>query len=230
MNKAISFLKRIRLAQVLVVFLAGVLLVFNTACSGAADAGITPTDRGVAGTDRPGVSGQGSTNGRNGYQSKIYDSVQPKEGGINEYRDVDPRVQPAGTSAKAKALVDTAKRNVIDQTDDLGTNTKRILDKKAENARDFGDSLKSGGREIRQQTRDSVETARDNVRDAAKDANRNTRRAADEASDYVKDRANEATNRTQRTVDKAQDSFQDQVDDAANSVKRAVDKVRDAID
>jgi len=230
MNKAISFLKRIRLAQVLVIFLTGVLLVFNTACSGAADAGITPTDRGVAGTDRPGVSGEGRTNGRNGYQSKIYDSVQPKEGGMNQYGDVDPRVQPAGTSAKAKALVDNAKRNVNDQTNDLGTSAKRILDKGAENVRDLGDQLKSGGRELRQQTRNNVDTARDNVRDTAKHASRNTRRAADEASDYAKDRANEATNRTQRTIDKAQNNFQDQVDDAANSDKQAVDKVRDAID
>lgn len=230
MNKAISFLKRIRLAQVLVVFMAGALLIFNTACSGSANAGMTPTDRGVAGTDRPGVSGEGSTNGRNGYQSKIYDSVQPKEGGMNQYSDVDPRVKSAGTEAKAKTLVDTAKRNVIDQTDDLGTNTKRTLDKKAENARDFGNELKQGGRELRQQTQNSLETAGDNVRNAAEDASRNTRRAADKASNYVKDQTDEVTDRTQQTVEKAQDTFQDQVDEAANSVKRAVNKIRDAVD
>lgn len=183
MNKAISFLKN-TLSRVLVVFLAGVLLVFSTACSGPASAG-------VAGTDRPGVSGEGNING-SAQQHELYDPIQERKGGMNEYSDVDPRTDTSGADAKAKQLIDTTERNMIDQTDDVSTNTRRILDKKGDNARDFGDTVKEGGRKLREQTRETIDTATDATDRARQDLSKNSRQAAEKTSDYVQDRVNDA--------------------------------------
>lgn len=177
MNKAMSFLKN-TLSRVLVVFLAGVLLVFSTACSGPASAG-------VAGTDRPGVSGEGNING-SAQQHELYDPIQERKGGMNEYSNVDPRTDTRGADAKAKQLIETTERNMIDQTDDVSTNTRRILDKKGENARDFGDTVRESGQKARQQARETIDTATDATDRARQDLSKNTQRAVDKAQDAVR--------------------------------------------
>lgn len=200
MNKAISFLKS-ALNRVLVVFLAGVLLVFSTACSGPASAG-------VAGTDRPGVSGEGSQHGPI-QQHELYDPIQDRQGGMNEYSDVDPRFSMDQTNEKARELIDTTERNMIDMTDDVGTNTRRTWDKKVENAEqeDFGDNAREGVQNLRQQARESANTVTNAADRARQDFTKNSRQAAEKTSDYVQDRTSAAANRTQRALDKAQDAI-----------------------
>jgi ElaB/YqjD/DUF883 family membrane-anchored ribosome-binding protein len=238
MNKVISLIKRFRFDRLVVVFLAGVLLLVSTACSGAANAG-------VAGTDRPGVSGEGRINRQNaGQQTELYDPIQPREGGMNEYSDVDPRVDTSGAEAKTRQLIDTTERNVIDQTDDVGTNTRRILEKKGENARDFGGDVKEGARELGRQTRETANTAREGVRQAGEDFSKNSRRAAD----AVQDQTGEAIDRTQRGLSNAQDateraardtrrsaestgeSLKDRANDLIDQAQKTVDRGQDAVD
>jgi len=61
---------------------------------------------------------------------------------MNEFSDVDPRAKkPERLRQTRQASQENAERNVIDQTSNVGENTKRILDKKGENAEDFGKNL-----------------------------------------------------------------------------------------
>jgi hypothetical protein len=87
MSKLSSFIKSLRLKQIAIVFFAGAMLLFNTACSNSAQAKVPPSDGG------PNPVGQ----------------TQPFEGGMNNFSDTPPEQVP---SAKAKALVDNAKRNI----------------------------------------------------------------------------------------------------------------------
>lgn len=106
MNKVIAWLKSIRLAQVLMVFLAGVLVFFSTACNGAATATSPGGTLGKTSDEiREEVPDKGVTNSR--YQ-----------GGMNDYSDVDPRMQnPGAAQSKAEDLVENARRNLEKSVD-----------------------------------------------------------------------------------------------------------------
>lgn len=202
MKRLISALKKIRLSQVLSVFLAGVLMISTAACSGSAQA------RESVGQGRDSNS---SAQGIPGHRQQNY------KGGMNGYSDVDARYNKgvqAKTAAQAKGLVDNAERNVIDQTDDVGTNTKRILDKKGENLDQLGDNLKRDTRTFDRKAdraTDKLQNQADNIRENAKSASKgvgrdlvgNAKQAVDKTSGYVQDKASEAARNTQRTLDKA---------------------------
>ncbi|GAP99229.1 DUF6658 family protein [Leptolyngbya sp. NIES-2104] len=87
MSKFASFIKSLRLKQIAIVFFAGAMLLFNTACSNSAQAKVPPTDGG------PNPVGQ----------------TQPYEGGMNNFSDTPPGQIP---SEKARSLVDNAERNI----------------------------------------------------------------------------------------------------------------------
>lgn len=261
MNKAISLLKKIRLDRVLVVFLACGLLMLTTACNGAANAGVSNSrpatgaerarqdirsdgttgsisngltrDLGVGGTKEEGVVGQGSINESVSKNTELYDPIQPEEGGMNNFNQVDPRFDKSGADAKARQLIDVTQRNVIDQTDDVGTNTRRILDKKGENARDFGQDVKEGRGELKRQADETVSTARDNLNQAGKDASRNTRNAvnsASDAADNVDSRVKRNINRTQDAVTDAKGDVEDNVDKALTRTNRAINRATDSLE
>lgn len=183
MNKLFTWLKKIRLAQVLTVFLAGVLLIVSTACNGAANA------RSDANTLREEVPGSAVTNQR--------------EGGMNNYSDIDPRMDASKVGAKSKALIDKTERNVIDQTDDLGTNTKRILDKKGENLEQFGQNAKEDAAGFG----DKAQNVVDSAAGRAKEASRKTQQAAEQAVDTAKTKADRAASNTKGALDKAADAI-----------------------
>jgi len=170
MKRLISALKKIRLSQVLSVFLAGVLMISTAACSGGAQA------RESIGQGRDSNS---PAQGIPGHRQQNY------QGGMNGYSDTDTRYNKgvqSRSSTQAKGLVDNAERNVIDQTDDVGTNTKRILDKKGENLDQLGDNLKRDSKSFDKkadQVTSNLKDQADNVHDDAKSASRNLSQATD---------------------------------------------------
>ncbi|MBD2088467.1 hypothetical protein H6F67_01110 [Microcoleus sp. FACHB-1515] len=257
MSKIISFVKKLRIdtvpgalrGRLLTVCLAGLLLLFTTACNGAANATQPPTSTtsverarenirpdgttgsisnglskgsGVGGTNEKGVVGEGRINESVSKNTEIYDPIQPEEGGMNNFSDVDPRFDMSGAEAKTRQLVDETERNVIDQTDDIGTNTRRILDKKGENARDFGGDVKQGGRELKRQADQTVNTATDKLQQAGEDASRNTRRAVNSTSDAVR----QAGDDVKRNAQDAAESARDNARKAGNSARQAGDDVK----
>jgi len=207
MKRLISALKKVRLSQILAVFLAGVLMISTAACSGGAQA-----------RESSGPQGRDSNSPAQGIPGH---REQKYQGGMNGYSDTDTRynkgVQSRSTS-QAKGLVDNAERNVIDQTDDIGTNSKRILDKKGENLDQLGDNLKRDSKSFDKKAdrvTSNVKDQADNIRDDAKSASKglskvadqdlvgNAKQAVNKTSSYVQDKASDAARSTQRAIDKA---------------------------
>lgn len=63
--------------SLLAVVLAAVVVLVTTACN--------------ANPPAPNVSGTGSYYNKKGQNTEIYDTTQPRKGGMNQYSDVDPR-------------------------------------------------------------------------------------------------------------------------------------------
>ncbi|MBD0390679.1 MAG: hypothetical protein ICV54_30325, partial [Nostoc sp. C3-bin3] len=91
MNKLMTWLKSIRVARILTVFMAGLLLIVTTACSGGASA-TTANPVKTADKIRQEVPSGAVTN--------------EYKGGMNDYSDVDPRFSEKGAQTSAKGLVD----------------------------------------------------------------------------------------------------------------------------
>ena len=132
MSQIINWIKKVKLSQIILTFLAGTLLIFNTACNSVqattpnnrpnVPSGVQPDKALTSGKNpRPDVPNEATTN-------------RFQKGTMNDFSDLDPRAEKAekAIADKAAALKENAERNVIDQTGSLGGNTKRILDKKGE--------------------------------------------------------------------------------------------------
>jgi hypothetical protein len=186
MNTGIHGFKTFR--RVLTVVLAGVLLLVTTACSGISKQVSNLTDRG------PNPVGQ----------------VQPYEGGMNNFRDVDPqRMDTSRADAKAKALKERAESNIrnkragsVEQyvenyrsgtplnqrVENLGKDIQRGVDNLSEDARNMGDRASD-------KTGRALENAKNNTQAAGKDAVRDTVKAAERATDSLERAADKARDR-----------------------------------
>ena len=86
MNRLTAFFKKLRLRQILTVFLAGVLLIASTACSGATTQGANP--------DNPAVQAGGANN--------------PYKSGGDNYTDLNMSTDPKVNNTKVKSGDDQA--------------------------------------------------------------------------------------------------------------------------
>ena len=211
MNNFIAALKKIRFSQILMVFMAGVLLFVSTACGGPGGKTEVQTGtrqempagkQGVPGqvNPRPEVPGGTATSP----SSDVINRFEP--GTMNEFSDLDPRTkQGAAAADKAEALKENAERNVIDQTGNLGENTKRILDKKGENVEDLGKNVNK-----------SVEDTKNKAQGVTDDLVQGTK----QATDNVKGSAMNATKGMSRSVNQA-------AEDAKQTVKGNISDTRE---
>jgi gas vesicle protein len=184
MNKVFSSLKRVQIVRALVIFLAGVSMLLSTACSS------TP--------NTPKVSGEGSYTG-GVPQMEIYKRVQPNEGGMNEYSDIDPRANTSRAEAKAKGLVDNAERNV-----------RRGFEDPREAPDKLGNVIQKGSRNLSEQAQQTAEEVQQSAKEGTRNLRRNVREAREGASEVVQDvqgRTNEAVRDTQRALDNASDKL-----------------------
>lgn len=253
MNRIIAAIKKIRLGQVVMTCLAGILLFVSTACSGAVQAkgpdGVVTGKRqqvpagelavpGKKENPRPEVPGGTAT-------SPDSDVINRFQGGptMNEFSDVDPRASDLAKSAasKAEALRENAERNVIDQTSNVGENTRRILDKKGENVEQAGTNLKRSfesatekaqgtAEDLAKGTKRGTENIKDNTADATKGVTRNASQAAED----VKDNTRDLTKSAKQATNEASGFFKSKANQAADTTQRnlnqAADAVKDAVD
>ena len=223
MNRVIAAFKRIRLGQILMAFVAGVLLFVSSACSNAPDLGAQ------AKNPRPEVPGGTAI-------SPNPDVINTYKGGMNDFNDLDPRQEPAlGTiGEKAAALKENAERNVIDQTGNLGENTKRILDKKGENVEDLGknvsqsaentkNKVQSTADDLTKGAKQAVENAKDNTVGATRDLTRSASQTADDVKQSTRNAANDLSRGTNRAVEDVKGNAKD----TGNSL---IDKAQQAIE
>lgn len=266
MNKLIAAIKKIRLGQILTTFMVGILLFVSTACNNGPAQAKNP-DGVVTGRRQEVPAGELAVPGKKNPRVEIpggtatspdSDVVNKFQGGptMNEFSDVDPRAEglEKAASQKAQALKEQAERNVIDQTSNVGENTKRILDKKGENvdeiggnlkrnaesaqekakgtAEDFAKGTKRGTENIKENTSDAVRGANrsasqaaEDVKDSAKDLTKGASKAADEAKYSAKDLTKDAS----QAADKAPGFFQSKINQAAESAQRNLNKTGNAV-
>jgi hypothetical protein len=189
MNRLTAFVKKVRLGQIITVFLAGILVLVSTACSRTdviADktAGKTPT------ADRI----------REEVPSRAVTSEY--KGGMNDYSDVDPRDKKVTTAeAKAQLLKEQAQHRIdYKSSNNVGENLRRVGDEGPDklkqignkvnedaraakrNAEEFGENTQKGLANIKENTREGMKGAKE----IAKDATQGIRETADDAAGSVK--------------------------------------------
>ena len=236
MNKFITALKKIRLSQFLIAFLAGVLLLVNTACS---NQGANPEVQSRSRQEAP--AGKLIETGKNNPRPEVPDDAVTntfKPGTMNEFSDVDPRAKgvEAAAANKAAALKENAERNVIDQTGDLGENTKRILDKKGENVQDLGKNVKQSTENATNKAASATEDfvkgtkqAAEDVKDSTLNTTRNLTRSANQAAEDAKQTVKANTPDTRQLTRSASQAAKDATEDTKAAGNNLIDNAQKAL-
>lgn len=190
MKKVITWVKNIRLERILTAFLAGVLLLFTTACGGNKVLAKT------ADQVRPEVPSGAVTS--------------PYEGGMNNYSDVDPRKDTSAANSKANALVKNSQRNINEKGIDspqeyvenyqsgapLGERVRKLGENVGEAAENIGEDVTKG---VRENTR--------NIKDTTRDAAQNTKQSAQETANAAQSKVKSDIATAKRAAEKAADSM-----------------------
>lgn len=177
MKKLVSTLKAMRLSQIVMVFLAGVLVLFSTACSRSD----TVADR-LPGNAGPNTPGQ----------------TQPYKGGMNNFNDNASSRMNTEAAAKAKALKDKVESRLnkkgVNSPDDLVNNVRSANPGKQ--AQRLGDDARQQAADVK----DNLQTFGDR---GAKNVKRNAGNALDNATDAAKSKVDSSVDAAKRALDNA---------------------------
>lgn len=207
MQRLQKLVKSIRISRVVMIFMAGVLVLLNTACKPQA----------------PNVSGTGLSNERKAQQTELYAPNQEKKGGINRYNDVESSADNRG-DLKAKELVDSARSNLrksIDTPEDLVENYKDgapLGERVKRLSNDVGESIENTANDVTDAAQRGVRNTQRNTENAAERATRSVERGAEEASDFAQDRTRDAARATDRATNRAGRAAERAIDDATDRV------------
>lgn len=218
MNKIMTWLKSIRLARIVTIFMAGILLFVSTACGGSKVLAKTADDA------RQEVPGKAVTN--------------TYKGGMNDYEDVDPRRDTSEAKAKAKALIENAQKNVdeksINSPEDyaenyrsgtpLGERTRRL-------GEDIGSSAKNTAEDVAEGTKRGLENIKENAQGTPGYVKQTGKETAKLEFEEAQTKANNSIKSSQQALDTAGDAsrnigskIQDSARDAADAVKSKVNR------
>ncbi|WP_026734568.1 DUF6658 family protein [Fischerella sp. PCC 9605] len=197
MNTVIAWIKKIRLKQILTVFVAGILLFFTQACNRPTVAGQPPQP-----STRPNAEV---------YVPKGDNVTNPYEGGMNNFSDVDPRSRAAESQAKAKAeyLKENAQRNIeqkgVDSPGQYVENYRQgtPFPERVKNlGEDIGSSAKELTEGVTKGTQRGIENIKGNTEDTARNVTKGTQRAAEDTKINAQRTAEDAANAVNRTFDR----------------------------
>lgn len=198
MTKVISFLKKIRLDRIAIAFFAGVLLL-TTGCS-RADATVpqsTPARDAEIHTRVPAPNSSGTAgtyNDRVGQQTELYDPIQKRQGGMNEYSDVDPRVSKDQLNQKASNLVRNADQNIqkVDDSQEyaedyrqgkpLGARVRDLVDSVTDSAGNTAEDVSKGAQR-------GASNLKDNAQTAGREFSKGARRGGEDAANAAQNKA-----------------------------------------
>jgi ElaB/YqjD/DUF883 family membrane-anchored ribosome-binding protein len=235
MKKIISFLSAKRISQFVSASFAILFLLVTTACSQpsvSANEGKTDSAK-VAVQNPPSKVAspyrQDKDNVPEGQVTEFYDSIQPVEGGMNNYSDVDPRQNTSKPDDKAKKLVqqashpkadkfknplDAVKKELADEpipervqkfSKDVGSSAKKL-------AKDTSDESQKGIKNISENSKSFGKNTKSATESAADRLTQNLQNTADDTSSAVKQTTDKLMSKTQNSVDKAQDFIQNKSD------------------
>lgn len=216
MNRIIAWLKSIRLAQVLTVFLAGILLFVSTACSGV------------------------SASTGNGIKGEVPDSDVKSlyQGGKDKssYGDVDPRRDTSKAQIKAKGLVDNANANTKQSVDNpselieniqegkpLGKRVEKLGKNISESAQELTEGVSEG-------TQKGIKNVKENSTDAAEDVTKAVKRSARDVKESTQKAAQETAKSTSRVAEDAADAVKEKVSKDVKTTQRALEDAADKVD
>ncbi len=219
MNRVIAAFKKVRLRQILMTFLAGVLLFVSTACNSAG------AKTGLGGNRQEVPSGLQSETGvqAKNPRPEVPDAATTNRfqgGTMNEFSDVDPRTEQTETTTRksAQELIDNAKRN-IDQPGNAGDKVKRSVGDVPKNLDKVGENLKQSAEDVKNKAQGTA----DNLGKAAN-------RGAENAKDATVNATRDATRDVTKGVNRAAEDAKDNTRGAFNrSVNRAADAAKDAV-
>jgi hypothetical protein len=121
--------------------------------------------------------------------TELYKTIEPREGGMNNYSDVDPRMDTSEAKAKTDRLIKKTDTLVKKDTNPLKEVRKEFDNKGVKDrAEDFSKDL---GRSVKENTKDfakGTERGFENVK-------KNTKNFADDVGDAVDDRAQDLRNK-----------------------------------
>ncbi|MDB9512598.1 hypothetical protein PN499_15530 [Kamptonema animale CS-326] len=199
MNRLIETIKKIRVVQIFTAFMAGVLLLVSTACN-SPDVLAKTADR---------------------VREEVPSEARTSEfkGGMNDYKDTDPRDKGNVSAAEAKAqmLKDSAERRITTKaSNNVPENIRRVGDEGQDKLDEIGQKLDENkdafGRKAKEFA-DNTKQGMENIKD-------NTRRGIEGAKDF----ANEATNGATDKVDEGANTLKSKVSQGVENVKRAADR------
>ncbi len=156
-------------------FLAIVLLVITTACNGSEVASKVNLD-----------------NPPPGKITELYKPITPEIGGMNNYSDVDPRVDTSKLDAKADRLIKQAKGLESKDTNPL-QQIKKDFDRKGiqERVGDTADSIRESAEETAEGISKGTRKGFANVKENAKSFKHDVESAAGDLGDKVRDKSDD---------------------------------------
>lgn len=166
MNKAIAFLKRLRLNQILMVFLAGIVLFIGTACSQSPSSNASNT------TDAPSKDGSPYRVEKN--VGKHLQETYPTESnaGATNSRDLNKRSDASTPAIRANEATARSEKKLLRYVETPGKAAKITAEGTKEAAAGVGDSLnemkegaKRGAANLKENIKSAAETISDSVSD-----------------------------------------------------------------
>ncbi len=193
MKNVLSFFNLKSFYRVVISCLAVVFLVINTACS-------SPE---VAATG--GLPTGSHPSGQSPDLPNLYDPLTPPQGGMNNYKDVDPRTNTSDANSKADRLINNAefkqkagnnpikavrkelnKKGLQDRAEDLSDDIGRSAQKKA-------DKVSQGTKRGLDNIQDNTKSFADDVSSGADDLGRNAKGKVEDLKQAVKKTADAVT-------------------------------------
>jgi hypothetical protein len=156
-------------------FLAIALLVITTACNNSEVAAKTNLE-----------------NPPQGKITELYKPITPEVGGMNNYSDVDPRVDTSKVDIEAKRLIKQAKK--LEQKD---TNPLQQIKKEFDN------------KGLKERVEDTADNIRQSAQETAEDVSKGTRKGFANAKENAKSFKNDVESAANSLGQKAQDKIRD---------------------
>jgi ElaB/YqjD/DUF883 family membrane-anchored ribosome-binding protein len=171
MNTMITLVKRLQLARIVVVFLAGILLLVSVACS-------QPPS--VKTSNNPGYNSDYQNPSGNDTDNNVvlkevkesYKTVSP-QGGMNGYRDTDRRQNTSASDTKAQELINRSKgnlskgvRNPKEAVENVRNDASldKIKDSFEDLSKNVNNSVNDSTRQIKQGTERGLENLKTNLK------------------------------------------------------------------
>lgn len=153
-----------------------------------------------------------------GQITELYQSIQPVEGGMNNYSDVDPRLNTSKSDAKAKKIIqqaphpeakkfngplDAVKKELSDES--IPERVQKLSDNVAQATKNRANDVSEETQKGLDNISESSKKLRNKTQSAAKTLSENTQKAAKSTGDSVKQTTDSIVSKAQRGVSEVQD-------------------------